>query len=134
MNNSHVAPPGYIYQHQLPHFPFISDGDCTPIPVRGMPQTQEQTQQPSTYAALPPIRSSRKCFSAVAPDRRSRPPSHPWEILRGSFRSRSIYSRSFADRQCSHQRHPEVLRQRLPRVFIGNPKQQHSTKRRPTPG
>ena len=42
--------------------------------------------------------------------------------------------RSFPDHQCSHQRHPEVLRQRFPRLFIGNPKQQHSTKRRPTPG
>ena len=66
-------------------------------------------------------------------------PTHPWEILRGSFRSRSTYSRRlstapFADRQCSYQRRLEVLRQRLPKLFIGNPKLQHSTKRRPTPG
>ena len=31
------------------------------------------------------------------------------------------------------QRHPEVLRQRFPRLFVGDPKQ-YSTKRRPTPG
>ena len=31
--------------------------------------------------------------------------------------------RPFVDRQCSHQRHPEILRQRFPRLFIGNPKQ-----------
>ena len=36
----HVAPPGYTYQHQPPHFPFIPAGDSTPIPVRGMSQTQ----------------------------------------------------------------------------------------------
>ena len=40
--------------------------------------------------------------------------------------------RSFADRQCSHQHRPEVPRQRLLRLFIDNPKQQHSTKRGPT--
>ena len=47
--------------------------------------------------------------------------------------SKGKRKRSFADRQCSHQRHPEVLRQRFPRLFINSPKQQHSTKRRPTP-
>ena len=66
----------------------IPAGDSTPIPVRGMPQTQ----QPSTLAAPPPTRSPRQCFSAVASDRRCRPPSHTWEILRGSFRSSSTYS------------------------------------------
>ena len=41
--------------------------------------------------------------------------------------------RSFADRQYSHQRRPEVPGQRLPRLVISNPKQQHSTKRHLTP-
>ena len=74
----HVAPPGYTYQHPPRRFSFIPAGDPTPIPVRGMPQTQEQTQQLSTHAAPPPTRRLRQCFSAVTPDRRSRPPSHPW--------------------------------------------------------
>ena len=85
----HVAPPGYTYQHQPPQFSFIPAGDFTLIPVRGMPQTQ----QPSTHAAPPPTRSPRQCLSVFASDRRSQLPSHPWEILRGSFRSRSTYSR-----------------------------------------
>ena len=84
----HVAPPGYTYQHQPPHFSFIPASNSTPIPARGIPQTQ----QPSTHTAPPPTRSPRQCFPAVASDRRSRPPSHPWKILRGSFRSRSTYS------------------------------------------
>ena len=89
----HVAPPGYTYQHQPPHVSFVLLGDSTPIPVRGMPQTREQAQQPSTNAAPPPTRWPRQCFSAVASDRRCRPPSHSLEIRRGSFRSRSTYSR-----------------------------------------
>ena len=51
-----------------------------------------RTQQPSTHAAPPPTRSPRHFFSAVASDRRCRPSSHPWEILRCSFRSSSTYS------------------------------------------
>ena len=69
-------------------FPSSLPCDSTPIPVRGMPQTQ----QPSTHVAPPPTRSPRQCFSAVASDRRCRPPSHTWEILRGSFSSSSTYS------------------------------------------
>ena len=64
----HVAPPGYTYQHQPLQCCFIPAGDSIPIPVRGMPQTQ----QPSTQAAPLPTRSPRQCFSAVASDRRSR--------------------------------------------------------------
>ena len=66
----------------------IPAGDFTPKPVRGMPQTQ----QPSTYAALPPTRGPRQCFSVVASDRRCRSPSHTWEMLRGSFCSSSTHS------------------------------------------
>ena len=118
-----------------PIFP-IPAGDSTPIPVRCMPQMQ----QPSIYAAPPPTRCPRQYFSAVASDRRCQPqpkhgryfgfvPQH-LHLQPPSNRTR----RSFADRHCSHQCRPEVLRQRLPRLFISNPIQQHSTKRRPTSG
>ena len=101
----HVAPPWYTYQHQPPQFSFMPAGDSTPIPVRGMPQTQ----RPSTHAAPPPTRSPKQCFSAVASGRRSQPLSHPREILRDSFRSRSTYSRR-PPTAAAFQPHPTLLR------------------------
>ena len=69
VDNPPRRPPGYICQHQPPQSSFIPAGDSTPIPVRGMPQTQ----QPSTHAAPPPTHCARQCLSAVTSDRRSRP-------------------------------------------------------------
>ena len=89
MDNPPRRTTGVYLQTSTTPFFLIPAGDSTHIPARGMPQTQ----QPSTHAAPPPTRSPRQCSSAVDSDQRSRPPSHPWKILRGSFRSRSTYSR-----------------------------------------
>ena len=128
----YAAPPGHTYQQQPPQFLFILAGDSNPIPVRGMPQTQ----QPSTHAAPPPTCSPMflSCCSRPTlptpispmggtsgfvpqPPHLQPPPSN-----RTHPSSKGKRKRSFADHQYIHQRHPEVLRQPFPRIFIGNPK------------
>ena len=119
-------------------------GDFTPVPVRGMPQTQLF----STHAGPPQSadlgNASQLLLQIDAPDPHlthgryfevrsaAAPPTATAFKLHPSLKGKR--KRSFTDHQWSYQRHPEVLRQRFPRLFIGNPKQQHSTKRRLTPG